>query len=65
MKSVLTEKERYEIISDWATKGPTSYYNLVIQTEFYITKHYMKNNNISVMSKLKNSIRNIFYEQKL
>ena len=40
MKEILTDKERYEIINGWLTYGPTSYYNLVRQTELFIIEKY-------------------------
>jgi hypothetical protein len=36
MNEILTEKERYDVINGWLNYGPTTYYNLVRQTEISI-----------------------------
>lgn len=60
MKTVLTEKERYKIINEWATRGPVTYYNLVAQTEFYIL-----NKKQNIFKRFIKFAKDKIYEQKL
>jgi hypothetical protein len=56
MKEILTDKERYAIISGWLNHGPTSYYNLVRQTEMFIIEKQENN----IKSPWYNNILNFF-----
>jgi len=53
MKSILTQDERYSIISQWVANGPVSYYNLVRQTEMAILQ---KQSNRTILSRIKNAL---------
>jgi hypothetical protein len=43
MKEILTDKQRYDIINSWSNYGPTTYYNLVRQTEMFIIEKQENN----------------------